>query len=311
MIFVTQGDQNGIGIEVFLKSFLLLPENISNLFYLCINRTDLENSLTKLGVSYKLINDKIIFFNKELRCIFTDGHKAKTNTTAAIELALSQLSKPSHILITLPASKKEIFFNGIPCSGHTDYLRKYFKNKYLTMGFISPRNKILLMTEHLSLKKASHSFTTELFINKITNAINGLEQISSLPQNIIFSGINPHAGEEGMLGDEETVINQSIQLLQTKYRNIKFKGPYAADTIHMHSENNKNNIIVYAYHDQGLNPFKIINGNIGINITLGAPIIRMSVDHGTACQIANKNIANYLGCYYQLLEAYRVQKGSL
>ena len=74
---------------------------------------------------------------------------------------------------------------------------------------------------------------------------------------------------------------------------------------------NQNNIIVYAYHDQGLNPFKIINGNIGINITLGAPFIRISVDHGTAFNIANKNIANYLGCYYQLLEAYRIQKGNL
>jgi 4-hydroxythreonine-4-phosphate dehydrogenase len=311
MIFVTQGDQNGIGIEVFLKSFLLLPEEISHLFFLCIHRFDLENSLTKLGITYEIIDSSVIFFNKNLKCIFTDNHDAKTNTTAALELALNHINRPNDILITLPAIKKEIFFRGESCSGHTDYLRKYLNNKYLTMGFFSPRGKILLITEHLSLKQASISFTTELFINKISNTINGLKQITSRPDNIIFSGINPHAGEQGMLGDEENIINDSIKVLQTKYKKINFQGPYAADTIYMHLNNNQNNIIVYAYHDQGLNPFKIINGNIGINITLGAPFIRISVDHGTASNIANKNIANYLGCYYQLLEAYRIQKGNL
>ena len=188
--------------------------------------------------------------------------------------------------------------NELQCNGYTEYLRHYY-NKDLTMNFVSIDENVLLLTDHISLQEVSPRLTKEYILNQIKISL------STFPKRIDYlylSGINPHAGEGGLISSQDLILEDVIKELKSSFPNISFFGPLPSDTIHVSKSFQQNELTVYCYHDQGLNPFKLRNGFTGINLTLGLPFRRVSVDHGTAFSLYGKNKANYQGMLYLLNE---------
>ena len=288
MIYVTQGHQDGIGLEVFLKSFLCLNKVNQTKFTLICNEDSFNNTLRSIHTNNPI----------NLKTIFTDKTQ-ETQTIASIELAISKILN-SDILLTLPSSKDQFILNDKILSGHTEYFRKKYHNNSISMSFISKNMITTLLSDHIPLADVSAYLTEDLIVNKIEITLNSLVKIKHIKE-VIFSGINPHCGEDGLMGEEDKLISSSISRLEKKYPKVKFTGPLAGDTMHF-NHIDSTQLLVYAYHDQGLTVFKQYNGLTGINTTFGLPFIRVSPDHGTAFNIAGRNEANYLGMNYLLNE---------
>lgn len=162
------------------------------------------------------------------------------------------------------------------------------------MFFWSKELKVLLLTDHININEVTETLTPNYIVNKITSFLESHKaQFNSVPKRVVFSGINPHCGENGLIGGEDEVIEDSLPFLVEDYPDIDFIGPLSADSMHQIIQTD--DVAVYAYHDQGLPYFKSKTGFSGINITLGLPFLRLSPDHGTAFELHGKNIANYQG----------------
>ncbi|MCY4524565.1 MAG: 4-hydroxythreonine-4-phosphate dehydrogenase PdxA, partial [Halobacteriovoraceae bacterium] len=194
---------------------------------------------------------------------------------------------------------------GNSTTGHTDFFRRYFKNDSITMTFSGEDCLIILITDHIPLWKVPKHITEELIHNKIQIVLQEWEKYFYPVEKVFFSGINPHAGESGLLGKEDIVITNAIKKLKKNY-SLDFSGPFSADSLFL--KKNANSMMVYMYHDQALSWFKERYGFLGLNITLGLPFLRFSMDHGTAFDLYGNNQAYYLGCFYLLKETLRVQR---
>ena len=307
MIYITQGTDNSIGIEVFIRSFILLDKIYHPLFVLIVNKSVLKNTLESLGFNYKLENDKATIEQFVLNCNFFNKTN-QSNAQNALNLFVKKnYKKDSTILITLPSSKESLSLDNKKVNGHTDFFRKYYNNPNLSMCFISENENALLLTDHIPINKISSSINDELIINQIQNTIINYELYFNEIKTIYISGINPHCGENGLIGNEDNIIKKSIPKLRNIFRKKVFKGPYPADTIHL-NKFSKNKLFVYSYHDQGLTSFKSRNKFIGINVTFGLPFLRLSVDHGTAENIYLKNKADINGTHFLLNKAIQINK---
>jgi 4-hydroxy-L-threonine phosphate dehydrogenase PdxA len=296
MIHVCQGHQKSISIEVFLKAALCFSQpQIDQLIFYCF-RSSLENNLKLLQFDFKIMGNDLIINNRSIKCHFVTNSKY-SETIECINLALKH-TKNDDVLLTLPSSKDQFFYEHQNYNGHTEYLRAVFNTQDIVMGFIGPKMNILLLSDHIPLSQVSSFFDLDLVINKVEHAINQFSNLYSF-KRVIFSGINPHAGEAGLLGLEDSIFISAIDNLSQKFPSISFKGPLPADTIQF-NYNIDTDLIIYAYHDQGLNTFKTMNGLLGINVSFGLPFIRISPDHGTAFDIYGKNIASYQGLIYLL-----------
>lgn len=291
MIRVTQGHEKSISIEVFLKSFILLSSVQQEKIVFYANIEEVKLTAQSIGIRISPIDKNYISVsNTKLRFV-NITHQDNHLTTTALEKAISDMSKKD-ILVTMPSSKDQIVLNGKTCSGHTDYFRKLYKSDNIVMCFKNKWENILLLTDHIPLSQVSSSITKDMIQDKVSTAIEGLNNI----ENVIFAGLNPHAGENGLLGKEESLFfNEAIIELKKKFPLINFSNPLAADSIHKYTCNKS--LKVFCYHDQGLVYFKSKYNFIGANITLGLPFQRISVDHGTAFDLYLKNKANYMGCY--------------
>lgn len=292
MILVTQGHQESIGLEVFLKSFICLNQNEQSEFILFCNKETLEKNLKNFGYKFEVHDEYVEFITSKLKCSFCNN--LITESTDSINNAL-RIIKPQDILITLPTSKEQLLIDGHVTKGYTEFLRKYFDNNNITMLFKGNDSQISLLTDHIPLAEVSQKINYELIINKSKNSLEGLNEIGINIKQVVFSGINPHAGENGLLGTEDSVINEAIVKLRDIYSDKEIIGPISGDVV-SHYESSET-LIIFAYHDQGLSYFKHSNKFIGANITLGLPFIRMSVDHGTAFDLYGKNVADYNGCF--------------
>ena len=167
------------------------------------------------------------------------------------------------------------------------------------MFFKADDLNVLLLTDHVPLKDVPQILTEDFVFNKIVLAINSLEKGNQKFNNVFIAGINPHAGENGLIGSEDTNIQNAITRLKEKFKNHHFHGPLPGDTMNFSHKNNSD-LFIYPFHDQGLGVFKSLKKTYGINFTLGLPYIRLSVDHGTAFSLYGKNCANYSGALYCL-----------
>lgn len=295
MIYVTEGHESGIGLEIFLKSFLLLSSEEKKQVTLVAARSDLTKNLTDLKMSASLFSDLVVIENT----LFTKF--ASTNSL----LTTLALMTENDIMVTLPTSKDQLVFNNIHQAGYTEFFRSYYKNKNISMTFKGLGENVLLITDHIPLKDVPQIITADLIEKKVRLTMDHFSKYFYAFDDIVFSGINPHAGENGILGNEEKTIHTAIHELQKSYGSI-FRGPYSGDTLHHHHNQNKKQLFVYMYHDQGLAPFKSQFGLIGLNITLGLPFLRLSVDHGTAFDLYGKNKANISGMLFLLKQAFEV-----
>lgn len=195
-------------------------------------------------------------------------------------------------IVTAPISKTSWTLAGYKYPGHTELLADKCKTKHVAMMFVAPRLKVVLATIHEPLFEIRNMFTIGLVWNPIDLADRALREWFGIEKpRIAVCGLNPHAGEDGRFGDEESrVITPAI--LMAGESGIQVSGPYPADTVFLKAIDGKFDCVVAMYHDQGLIPIKLLAWREAVNLTLGLPIIRTSPDHGTAFDIAGRNKAD-------------------
>ena len=302
MIYVTQGHELGIGIEVFLKSFSLLNSKQQKNICLIASLKSITSNLDSLKIDYNYSNEVLRYNSNKLTLIEPQDSNLPQSTTS-LNLALSKITEKD-ILLTLPTSKDQLIDNDKLRKGYTEFLRYRFNKSNLCMVFKAYEDTTLLITDHIPLVEVSKSITTEKIKEKIEITLNGLNKYFNSISEVIVAGINPHCGEGGLLGTEDEVIQPAIDQIKS----INVKGPFSGDTLHFYNDLSKSQLKVYMFHDQGLPQFKDKYRTIGLNITLGLPFLRMSVDHGTAFDLYGKGTADFSGCFYMLKEAIKVHR---
>ncbi len=287
MIYVTQGHEKGIGLEIFLKSWLMLSKPQRSLVTLVANEDDLKDNLKLSKMDQKLF--------KELVVLYATKEKAPSSTSTLLK-ALEVITEKD-ILVTLPTSKDQLFYKGKMLAGYTEFFRNYYNNKNIAMTFKGFDQDVLLITDHISLREVTEKISIELIVSKIETATKFFAKYFYSFDEIILSGINPHVGENGILGKEDDVLFKAKEIL-SKTLPIEIKGPFSGDTLHTQIDQTKKQLFTYMYHDQGLAPFKSKFGFVGLNISLGLPFLRLSVDHGTAFGLHGKNRGDMSGMLY-------------
>jgi len=192
---------------------------------------------------------------------------------------------------TAPINKEALRLAGLPWNGHTDLLAHLTGATHAAMMFFSDELRVVLATVHVSLAEVPALLTQRLMEQTIGLTARELPLFDKVPPRIAVAGLNPHAGEHGLFGrEEETVIAPAIACCRAK--GIDVSGPFPADTVFVRARKGEFDVVVACYHDQGLIPVKLVAFGRAVNVTLGLPIIRTSVDHGTAFDIAGKGVAD-------------------
>ncbi|MEL6848313.1 MAG: 4-hydroxythreonine-4-phosphate dehydrogenase PdxA, partial [Bacteroidota bacterium] len=195
-------------------------------------------------------------------------------------------------LVTLPVNKATFQQQDPNFKGHTELFAEAFNQSDNLMFMVSEALRVGTVTNHLPLSEVARNISTERIINKVSIMHKSLENDFNIQRPMIaVLGLNPHAGDNGLIGPEEKDIVQPA-ITELKKRGMRVYGPYPADGIFGSSGYRKFDGIMSMYHDQGLIPFKLISGYEGVNFTAGIPLVRTSPDHGVAYDIAGKGEAN-------------------
>ena len=297
-IALTSGDVDGIGSEVTAKalakikpvpgvSFILWRSpKMSKRELLLIDRYFKRVTVTSWPEALKVVPDS----HKELIDISTNLPPA-----AWVEQT-AQACMFGHVdaMVTGPLSKTSILQSGMKDMGHTGILKRISKTKELFMGFIGDHFNVVLATGHIPISEVPATLTGAR-LGKAIRAADQLRRVldkKTASRPIAVLGLNPHASEEGLIGNEEQKAHVSAMesALEDK---IPVEGPLVPDAAFFKENWKKFSVFIAAYHDQGLIPFKMIHGQeSGIHITMGLPFVRTSVDHGTAKDIFGKNKAD-------------------
>ncbi len=193
-------------------------------------------------------------------------------------------------IVTCPINKEGIHAAGYTVQGHTDFIAEKTDTQEYRMCLFTDTMRVVHITGHLSLRDALDAITTDRILESIRIGHAALERLALSKQRIAVAGVNPHAGENGAFGSEEKeIVRPAIDKAQSE--GIDCSGPYPADTIFRRMADGHCEMVIAMYHDQGHGPMKLIAMDEGVNVTLGIPIVRTSVDHGTAYDIAGKNLA--------------------
>ena len=318
---ISTGDPNGIGIEVILKSlekinfigkftpvifsnYNLIEEQkrIFNVNCEIIPINNIEN-LSRNSVNVFNINNKN--FDIEFGKSNSDGGEI---SRLSLRLAVKFL-KNSMIdgLVTGPINKNNIQNDDFNFKGHTDFLDSCFNGQAL-MFMVSSEIKIALLTEHIPIDKVVGEITTELIKSRIKLVEKSLKNDFNINKpKIAVLSINPHVGDGGVIGKHDDII-LSPTIQEVSESGIDISGPFASDSFFGTNMYKSFDAIIASYHDQGLIPFKTLTFGNGVNFTAGLDIVRTSPDHGTAYDIAGKNIANPSSFSSAILEALNIIK---
>jgi 4-hydroxythreonine-4-phosphate dehydrogenase len=194
-------------------------------------------------------------------------------------------------IATAPINKEALALAGLPWRGHTEMLASLTNAANVAMMFWSEKLRVVLATIHIPLASVPAALTIDSVVTIIEMTHRELPRFGIARPRIALAGLNPHAGEHGILGREETEVLEPAVARCAK-ADIDIAGPFPGDTIFLRAMRGEFDVVVACYHDQGLIPIKMAAFGQAVNVTLGLPIIRTSVDHGTAFDIAGKNIAD-------------------
>jgi len=296
----TCGDINGVGPEIIIKSLNKLCSFPDKRFIVIIPRNvfELTAEIIKPEFNYKVSN-KLNSIDDNQIVLFDIG-KAKQNlghvTKEAGKYSYKAISASCKILqkkyadavITAPISKTAINKFGIKFPGHTEIYSSWCGVRNYVMMFLSKEMNAALMTIHEPVKKIPHMITKKLLTNSLAVVKNALESdLGIRDAKLAVLGLNPHAGESGLIGNEE------IKTIKPVIDKMDYcEGPFSPDAFFANRLYKNFNCVVGMYHDQVLIPFKMLNFTAGVNYTAGLPIVRTSPDHGTAFDIAGKGIAD-------------------
>lgn len=303
---ITIGDINGVSTEVIIKA--LSDERMLNLF------TPIIYGSSKVVSYYKNMVSENFQFST-----ISSAESAKYNRVnvlncweekADIELGKATVDggKFAHIaldravrdfqdnqidgIVTAPINKHAMKMADFPFPGHTEFIADKFKSSESMMMMVSDTLKVALVTNHEPVSKVASLVTKDLIIKKL-NILNKtlIEDFGIQKPIIAVLGLNPHAGDDGAIGSEdESDVKPAV--LEAKKSGMIVTGPYPADGFFGSSQFKKVDAVLAMYHDQGLIPFKALSFGSGVNFTAGLPIVRTSPDHGTAYDIAGKNLAD-------------------
>jgi 4-hydroxythreonine-4-phosphate dehydrogenase len=294
-IGITMGDPAGIGPEIIAKALTKSRINRLTKFLIIGDRWVFDKATRPQG--HKVISIEFIDVKNVPRKNFRFGKVRPEFGQAAMEyLRMAvELIKGGEIdcLVTAPISKQAINLAGYKYNGHTEFLAKVFSRKKqdLVMMLLNKYLKISLVTRHLALNKISSALDKQAIYKTIMITYNALRDYFAINKpRICVAAINPHAGENGLLGKEEIrLISPAIKRV-SRIKNIA--GPLPADTAFSAARRGKFNAVVAMYHDQALIPLKILDFDSGVNLTLGLDFVRTSPLHGTGFDIAGKDVAN-------------------
>lgn len=295
-IAITTGDPDGIGTEVACKalSTLKLPKGIR--FALYRSPSCPKSHLSLLKRKFKLrsvtsFSEAGPWQSENL----LDIADARPPVEWVIEAAKSCLGGSFQGLVTGPLSKTSIHDSGYSEVGHTEILSSLTKSQDLMMGFVGEKFSVVLLTGHTPLKDVSSLLSRKQVEAGIAHALRLRDLISGKKRRrpIALVGLNPHSGEAGLIGTEESRI--FLPALEAMRRSgLPIEGPLVPDVAFQMKNQSRYSVYVCPYHDQGLIPFKLVHGyDQGVHVTLGLPFIRTSVDHGTAKDLFNRGVAKY------------------
>lgn len=287
------GDPSGIGPEVILRA--LNYPGISKLAeYVVIGDRRVLEKLP--GGSCQLPALTVIDLKNVPRKKFAFGKVRPEYGKASVQYldkAIELLKdKKIDCLVTGPVNKKSVNLSGYNFSGQTEYIAKPFAAKSAVMMLLNKKLRVSLVTSHMPLKNAVKSLNAEIITGTILNTASGLKSFFSVKNpRIAVCAVNPHASDNGIMGDEEArLIAPAIARARSK--GIICEGPYPADTLFTKAINGEYDCVICMYHDQGLIPLKLTGFQDAVNITLGLPFARTSPGHGTAFDIAGRGVAN-------------------
>ncbi len=307
VIGISCGDVNGIGTELIIKTFsdnrilehctpvIFASNKLINFYRKTMPELNLNYSSTK---EFNRINHKQVnLFNCwEEEIQVTPGQLTETGGKYAIlslQTAVAALKqKQIDGLVTAPIHKKNIQSAEFNFTGHTPYLKEMFGVKDVVMMLCAGDFRVALVTEHIPVGDVAQYITKEKILSKLSLINQSLQKDFGIEKpKIAVLGLNPHAGDEGLIGkEEETIIKPAIK--EAKNNNMLVVGPYSADAFFARRSFERFDAVLAMYHDQGLIPFKTLATGEGVNFTAGLPAVRTSPDHGVAFDIAGKDKAD-------------------
>ena len=314
-IAITVGEPAGIGPEIALRAAWALRHQVRSVLigdcaYIAMLAHDIDPSIAIMGLSIEALRnyglpqssvDKLLVLDVPLAQHVQIGQLDARNgraVVACLDVAMEAIKNAwCQAMVTAPVQKSTINQAGVAFTGHTEYLAQHSNTEQVVMMLACQANahlsaplRVALATTHLALKDVPSAITFESLLKTITIIHHDLQSKFGIAQpRILVAGLNPHAGENGYLGREEIeVITPAIQAAQAL--GLQVSGPYPADTLFQTKYLQDADCVLAMYHDQGLPVLKHASFGQGVNITLGLPFIRTSVDHGTALDIAQQGL---------------------
>lgn len=318
---ITMGDPAGVGPEVSLKAVVSSPDLLNNTiivgsygilkFYKEL--LNIETGLNRINIPEEFKEGMI----NVIDAVDLDQEKIKIGEVSSaagdaayryLERAISlSMDKKAGPVVTAPLNKEALHLGGHMFDGHTEIFATLTGTKKYTMMLWCEKMSVVHVSTHVSLKTATERVKKERVLDVIRLGYDALKKLGINEPKMAVAGLNPHSGENGLFGNED--MDEIVPAVNmAKAEGINVVGPVAPDTVFLKASQGKYDMVVAMYHDQGHIPMKLLAFDSGVNVTLGLPIIRTSVDHGTAFDIAGKGIAREESMLWALKLADRFRK---
>ena len=321
------GDINGIGLEIILKALsdtrvtefctpvIFASNKVINFYRKTLGESVPNYQSVK---DFDKINPKTInvFTCWEEEVDVMPGQLNEIGGKYAV-VSLSVAAKALkegfiNALVTAPLHKKNVQSDAFPYTGHTPFLKAFFNAKDVLMLMVAENMRVGLLTEHVPVNEVANHISKEKILLKLELLQKSLQKDFGVDKpRIAVLGLNPHAGDEGLVGkEEETIIKPALK--DARQKNILAFGPYSADAFFARGQHEKFDAVLAMYHDQGLIPFKSLAKSEGVNYTAGLDVVRTSPDHGTAFDIAGKGKADetsLMAALFTAIDIWRQKQG--
>ena len=302
---VTMGDPSGIGPEIVVKMYLRRPEQRH--WIVVGDRLVIEHAIRALGADVRVralssVPEAVfddgalnVLCSSQLSALPPVGRVSASSGRAAFDaiVVAIRLARDGFVrgIVTAPINKEALSAAGLRYPGHTEILADYGGARKVAMMLANDEIRTVLVTIHCSLAEAIRRSDFGAQMDAIRLAHAGAQALGVASPRVAVAGLNPHAGEGGLFGDEEIrIIRPAIEAARAE--GIDASGPWPGDTVFMQARQGRFDIVVAQYHDQGLIPVKYMGLDRGVNVTLGLPFVRTSPDHGTAFDIAGRGVAD-------------------
>jgi 4-hydroxythreonine-4-phosphate dehydrogenase len=305
-IAITMGDPAGVGAEIVVKALHKRPPAVATVVIGCIARLRMAAQCAQIDIPITLVDhpDQAIPGARVVYCMDTGvptqdipfgkvsaagGEAAYRYVQKAAELAINGTFQA---IVTAPLNKEALHAAGHIFPGHTEMLAHFSRTTEVSMMLMAPGLRVIHVTTHIGLLHAIERIEPGLVERTIRRGHEAVQRAGIAKPRIAVCGINPHAGENGLFGSGEEAGKILPAILRCRADGILVEGPLPADTLFFLARRGDYDLVVAMYHDQGHGPVKVLGLEAGVNITVGLPFVRTSVDHGTAFDIAGKGIAD-------------------